>query len=308
MRRIVFMLMTGLMLAPFPAVCECYTEAHHEWERVLTHSVRAHAIARTKDGGALLAGEAIFSLWGIGFSSYSRSDICLVRVDARGKKLWDRAFSGKGDELANAIALTEDDGALLAGYTNSMGAGKRDMYLVRVDAKGRKLWGRTYGGKGDDIAHAIVMEKDGGALLAGYTNSMGAGKRDMYLLRVDAKGRKLWDRTYGGKGDDIAQAIVLTKDGGALLAGYTNSMGAGKDDMYLVRVDAKGKKLWERTYGGKGDDRANAIALTKSGEAMLAGWTYFNRADGYLVRVDARGNKLWEWAYKGSGQDGLFVF
>ena len=208
---------------------------------------------------------------------------------AAGQKLWDKTYGGSDWDQASAVTMTKDGGALLAGYTSSKGAGSKDMYLVRVDKNGQKLWDKTYGGSEWDKAYAMTMTKDGGALLAGYTSSKGAGSNDMYLVRVDKDGQKLWDKTYGGSKRDLATAITMTKDGGALLAGVTSSKGAGGEDMYLVRVDKDGQKLWDKTYGGSYDDVAYAVTLTKDGGALLAGRTSSKGAGGYdmyLVRVD----------------------
>jgi len=147
-------------------------------------------------------------------------------------------------------------------------------------------WDRTYGGAKIDSARAIALTKDGGALLAGSSESKGAGGNDMYLVRVDKDGNQLWDKTYGGVGPDVAHAIVSTKDGGALIAGYTTSKGNGNFNVYLVRVDKDGNQLWD--YGGDDLDWADAITMTKDGGALLAGITSSKGAGGsdmYLICI-----------------------
>ena len=153
------------------------------------------------------------------------------------------------------------------------------------EQQGNTLWKKTYGGSDYDNVWDLVLMPDGGALLGGTTRSKGAGDGDMYLVRVDSRGNRLWDKTYGGRKGDGIDSLVLTPDGGALLWGYTDS----KDDMYLVRVDSRGNTLWEKTYGGRKGDGITSLVLTPDGGALLGGRTDPKGAGGgdmYLVRVD----------------------
>lgn len=272
-----------------------------EWERTYggVGNERANAITALPDGGMLVAGDTYSSV-AVG------QDMSLVRVDSDGQEVWSRTFGGAEYDSARAITALPDGGALVTGSTRSSGAGRLDMYLVRVDGDGRELWTRTYGGVEPDEARAIAALPDGGALVAGSTSSSGAGKRDMYLVRVDAVGRELWSRTYGGADDDVATAIALLSDGGALMAGFSFSAGSGGQDILLVRVDGEGRELWLRTYGGVGNDGAAAIAALPGGGALVAGSTGSSGAGGmdmYLVRVSADGRELWSRTYGGAQRE-----
>jgi hypothetical protein len=102
------------------------------------------------------------------------------------------------------------------------------------------VWDRTYGGWRFDSASSIVALADGGLAVAGMTKSKGAGKRDMWVLRLDEAGNVLWDHTYGGAHEDRATSIVALADGGFAVAGYTESKGAGNRDMWVLRLDEAG--------------------------------------------------------------------
>ena len=157
--------------------------------------------------------------------------------EVQGNKLWEKTYGGSYWDAINSLVLTPDGGALLGGFTQHKGAGRRDMYLVRVDSQGSKLWEKTYGGSDEDSIRSLVLTPDGGALLGGFTEPNSADDGDMYLVRVDSQGTKLWEKTYGGSDEDDIISLVLTPDGGALLGGSTESKGEGEADMYLVRVD-----------------------------------------------------------------------
>ena len=110
-----------------------------------------------------------------------------------------------------------------------------------------------------DYARSVVQTSDGGYALAGHTASFGAGSYDAWLVKVDASGNAMWNKTYGGASSDKAYSVVQTSDGGYALAGFTDSFGAGNYDAWLVKVDASGNAMWNKTYGGAASDYASLL-------------------------------------------------
>ena len=101
-------------------------------------------------------------------------------------------------------------------------------------------WEKTYGGRDYDGAYSIQQTRDGGYIVAGGTQSFGAGREDVYIIKLDENGNKEWEITYGGEGYDAASSIQQTKDGGYIVAGSTNSFGAGAGDFYILKLDENG--------------------------------------------------------------------
>ena len=125
----------------------------------------------------------------------------------------------------------------MAGSTESFGAGESDVYLIRTDAQGDTLWTRTYGGSGFDRGFSVQQTSDDGFVVAGVTTSFGAGESDdVYLIRTDAQGDTLWTRTFGGSGHERGWSVQQTDDGGFVVAGSTDSFGAGDTDVWLIRL------------------------------------------------------------------------
>jgi hypothetical protein len=83
-------------------------------------------------------------------------------------------------------------------------------------------WQAGFGGTGDDIATTIVPAATGGYLVAGFSDSTTNGNKtapnygsfDYWVVRLDAFGNRLWDRSYGGATNDLLQSVVATSDGG----------------------------------------------------------------------------------------------
>jgi len=236
---------------------------------------------QTSDGGYILAG------YTASFGSGS-SDFWLVKTNANGDSLWSRTFGGSEWEGCNCVQQTVDGGYVLAGNTYSFSAGWSDFWLVRVSGAGDSLWSRTFGGAQEDRCCSVQQTADGGYILAGMTASFGEPSGDFWLVKTNADGDSLWSRTFGGSTWEECYCVQQTADGGYILAGYTNSFGAGDSDFYLVKTDAEGGSLWSRTFGGSESDVCLSVQQTTDGAYILAGCTESFGAsgcDGWLVKT-----------------------
>ena len=237
-------------------------------------------------------------------AGWSQNDIYAMKTNSQGDTLWTRTYGGNGVSKAYSIKQTIDGGYVIAGMTNSFGAGGWDMYAVKTDAQGDTLWTHTYGGSYDDYAYDAEQTTDGGYVIAGYTASFGAGGCDFYVVKTNSDGDTLWTRTYGGTGNDLAYAIELTTDGGYVVAGGTESFGAGSFDFYVVKTNSQGDTMWTRTYGGSEEERANSIQQTSDGGYVIAGLTD-SSAYGYplyVVKTNSQGDTLWTRTYGAVGE------
>ncbi|MEJ2635095.1 MAG: T9SS type A sorting domain-containing protein [Calditrichia bacterium] len=151
-------------------------------------------------------------------------------------------------------------------------------------------WQNFWGGYSLETGKSIRQTSDGGFVIAGGTYSFGAGSSDMYLIKTDSLGNTEWTRTYGGPGDEIANAVRQTR-GGYILAGLTTSYGAGGDDIWLVRTNARGDTLWTRTYGSSGDELAVCLQVTHDYGYIIA------KNDFSLLKTDSFGNLQWDRPY-----------
>jgi hypothetical protein len=196
-----------------------------QWDSAYDHgsgpypSSLGMSVLQTTDGGYIVAGECDES-----FSFF--------KIDSTGEDVWNKMYS---TGYANSIQQISNGGFILAGAGDYWSP---DFYLAKSDSLGDTLWARTYGGLNDDIAASVQPTADGGYIVAGYTESFGAGNSDVYLVRTDANGDTLWTKTIGGVLTDRGYCVQQTADGGYIIAGYTESFGAGGDDIYLIRLEA----------------------------------------------------------------------
>jgi hypothetical protein len=244
---------------------------------------------KTSGGGYIIAGYTYS--FGVGTPDYA--NVYLIKTDGHGDTLWTRAYGGTNEDYANSVQQTTDGGYVVAGSTQSFGAGDGDVYLVKTDAHGDTIWTRTYGGLSSDVGYSVRQTSDGGYIIAGLTSSFGAGNNDVYLIKINAQGDTLWTRTYGGTDDDEGHSVEQTTDGGYIVAGFTGLYGPSGGDVYLIRTNSSGDTLWTRTYGGSCEDAGNSVQQTADGGYVIAGVACSfaeGNGDVYIVKTDTIGN------------------
>jgi hypothetical protein len=219
---------------------------------------------------------------------------------------WARAFGGERGDDGYSVQQTRDGGCIIAGGTESYGAGYYDIWLIKTNADGDTIWSKAYGGADHDYGESVQQTKDGGYIIVGFTYSFGAGRRDVWLVKTDANGDTVWTRTFGGIDWDDGNSVQQTQDGGYVITGYTESYGAGGFDVWLIKTDADGDTVWTRTFGGTNGDEGNAVQQTQDGGYIITGCTYSYGAGGqdvWLAKTDANGDTAWTRAFGGTDND-----
>ena len=257
-----------------------------------------NSVRQTSDGGFILSG------WTESFSA--AMNIYLIKTDANGNMLWSKTFGGSGVNEGYSAQETNDGGFILAGYIHYFGAGNADAYLVKTNSIGDTLWTKTFGGTSDDWGYSTQQTSDGGFVIAGETNSFGAGNSDTYLIKTDGNGNMLWSKTFGGTGADYCNSVQQTIDGGFILSGTTASYGAVSYDLHLIKTNPSGNIIWSKTFGGSNADWGWSSQQTTDGGYVIAGETNTFGAgyeDIYLIKTDLNGDTLWTKAIGSNNPD-----
>ncbi|MDD2890240.1 MAG: carboxypeptidase regulatory-like domain-containing protein [bacterium] len=183
---------------------------------------------QTQDGGFIVTGS----------KGSGTCDVILIKLDSLGDTLWTKIFGGSDRDYGYSVQQTFDGGFIVTGWTWSFGAGSfSNMYLIRTDSLGDTLWTRFLGGTDYEKGYSVQQTFDEGFIVAGVTNSFGAGNYDTYLIKTNSSGDSLWTKTFGGTTADYGSSVQQTEDGGFVVLGYTYSFGAGGySDIYLVRL------------------------------------------------------------------------
>jgi PKD repeat protein len=192
----------------------------------------AYCVQQTTDGGYILTG------WTMSYGPGPLMNAWLVKTDSMGNEQWNKAFGGTDVDQGRCVAQTGDGGYIIAGYTESYGAGLYDMLLIKTDSSGNEQWMKTFGGTGRDYGYSVQQTYSGGYIIAGYTLSYGAGGDDVWVVKTDSMGNKQWDETFGGTSSDVGYSVKQTTDGGYIIVGHTLSYGAGVHDVWLIKLES----------------------------------------------------------------------
>ncbi len=220
------------------------------------------------------------------------TDVYIIKTDSLGKPVNERFFGGMYVDQGTCIKQTADSGYVILGYTNDLGAGGYDIYVLKIDAKLNPLWKKTYGGADWDFGNSIKQTTDGGYIILGSTYSYGNGDEDYYLIKTDAKGDTLWTKTYGGKEREEGKSVIQTSDGGYAFTGYSLSLGDSLGQFYTVKTNATGDVTWVNQFGGPELDKANDIIELHAGGFIVCGETQSfgaGKSDGILVELSTNG-------------------
>ena len=273
------------------------------WDRLFGRSLNdvANTIIQTKDGGYAVSGYTVFI-------SMGEADLYILKLDEEGNKVWDKIFYGNNWDCAYNLIQTTNEEYLISGYTWSKGSGKSDAWLMKLNNAGNMIWNKTFGGSENDEAHSSIQTGEGDFVIAGKTQSKGEGKWDVWIIKLDEQGNIKWDKTFGGSDDDCAYAIIETNDDGYLFSGYTKSKGAGKEDVWVVKLDSEGNMLWDKTFGGLHEDIAKSMVQVENGNYVIAGETQSIGAgkwDAWIIKIDELGNSKWVKTIGGNSWDSI---
>ena len=200
-----------------------------EWKSI-------RSLVETSDGGYVISGfSGRYFIEGLFFS-----DFWLAKTDSSGNIEWNQTYGRiKEIDYSSSLVVTSDGGYVLAGNNQ----------LFKTDEFGNLMWNQTYGGINWEIIHSLVNTWDGGFAMAGY-KAFGEPlsdlffvtprNKDFWLVKTDVNGAMEWEQTYGGRFEDIALSLIVTSDGGYAIAGITDSFGAGRYDLWLVKTDELG--------------------------------------------------------------------
>ncbi|OGF68061.1 MAG: hypothetical protein A2Y62_13780 [Candidatus Fischerbacteria bacterium RBG_13_37_8] len=246
-----------------------------------------YSIVKTSDSGYVAVGDT--SSFGAG-----GFDALLVKLDASGAIVWEKAYGGAFNDSAYSVIQTTDSGYLIAGDTSSFGAGCSDMLIVKVDASGNIDWKRTIGGDKCEYAHSAKQVSDGGYIIAGGTSSINANSYDALVLKLNSYGNILWRRTFDIE-NEMAWDIIQTLDGSYVVIGESGN--GLYQDVLAIRLNSSGNVLWKRKIGSNYNEGAYSIVQTSDEGCIIAGCSNSFSSENYndvlVMKLNTSGNLLW---------------
>jgi len=198
---------------------ETFGGEEHEW---------GFSVQQTTDEGFIITG--FTCSYGAGVKN-----LWLIKTNASGKEQWNKTFGGASLDEGFSVQQTSDGGYIITGETWSYGEGLSDVWLIKTDINGNEQWNKTYGESSWDYGKSVQQTKSGGYIIAGTTFS-GVGPPNIWLIKTDYKGTIEWTKIFGGDWNDYSKSVQQTIDHGYIVIGSTRSYGAGKEDIWLIKV------------------------------------------------------------------------
>lgn len=292
--------MKGKILALiFLLIFTSFLTLHAQWAKTYGGSEDDYpsSILQTSDGGYIVAGST--SSYGAG-----TTDIWILKFNTWGDIEWQKTYGEYYGNSAYSIQKTNDGGYIVGGsyVINYLGY---EFGVMKLDPDGNIEWLKTFGDEFSNTAYSLQQTIDGGYIVAGISFFVDTQTADIVILKLSVDGTEEWSKTYGGTGDDRAYSILLTDEGGYIVAGYTSSFGAGDNDIWILKLASDGSIEWQKTYGGSESEETHSILHTSDGGYIIAGYSASFGAglDFLVIKLNTGGEIEWQKTYGGSRLD-----
>ena len=224
---------------------------------------------------------------------------------------WLATLGGAGYEVGRGSSTDTDGNFYAFGQTSSQGAGSIDFLLAKYDALGAVQWQRVLGGTGGDSDGSLAIDSADNLYLVGETASDGEGSDDFLIAKYNSSGTIQWQRVLGGASIERATGIAIDSSDNLLVVGHSYSAGAGDFDVLLAKYNSSGTIQWQRTLGGTGTERGNALAIDSADNVYVFGETASSgegQEDFLIAKYNSAGTLQWQRTLGGSsGEDGFGI-
>jgi hypothetical protein len=309
-----------------------------QWENTFggKHADYLYDAVPTLDYGFIMVGGTLSNKTGDIKNNAGDTDCFITKITENGSLEWTKTFGGSETDKIKCIVNAGDGGYLLAAMSNSpigdvkttAHIGQQDIWLVKLNIKGDISWQKSLGGLGNEQVNALVKTRDGGYLIAMstasgmhqeqantentvadviYKTTVSRGNLDYWLVKIDANGKELWQKSFGGKYRDDLQQVLELEDGSIVLGGTSNSPAGfdkhtehyGISDWWIIKLDAQGQEIWQLALGDEGNDTLASL-LESTDHNIIIGGNFRDtsgEADFKLYKLDLEGETLWEQSY-----------
>jgi hypothetical protein len=217
-----------------------------------------------------------------------------------------KIFTDNGYDYGQGIVQLADSSYLVTGSSSSYADNPSQVFLMKLDSLGTFQWSKNFGGSESDWGRRVLSWNDTVFYIAGYSNSLGSGSYNFYLVKTDEYGNQLSERHYNHPGWEKLNDALITADSTLYMVGETTGTANGDRNVYIVKTDHNGDTLWTRNFGSSGEDAANSIRQYNDTTFFVVGEMY--NADstltkGAIIKIYANGDTAWVKQY---GLDGNY--
>lgn len=273
-------------------------------------------IEKLTDGNYIIVGLSDSAVNGDKTSGLGGNDFWAIKIGPTGTKIWDKVYGSTIDEGGYYVTILPDQNGsfILSGTVKSPVSGNitlpplgsTDAWILKIDSAGSIVWQKRYGGvvapSNTDLAQVenFVKTSDGGYIFLGTILSQqgnsvsqpSIGLIDAWVVKLDSMGNKQWDKRYGGSDGESGGCIAAAPGGGYYVCVTTQS-GVGFDitepsfgdkDFWLFKIDSAGNKLWDKRFGGPGNDLIQNLIVMPDSSIYMCGYANYGTSS---IKTDA---------------------
>ncbi len=269
----------------------------------------AYSIALDDSGNIFVTGysEGTIGTHGI-FEDYAT-----IKYNPDGVFRWAARYNGPaGDyDKANSICVDSEGSIYITGISDGGSSGSSDPHFdyatLKYNSAGVVQWIRRYNGPANSNDEALKVKADdlGNIFVTGYSAGVGSSN-DYITICYSSAGDTNWIRRYNGvgNGDDRASSLTCDNLGNVFVTGKSYGGSITNDDFLTIKYNSSGDSVWIKKYNGTSNDidKANAIALDKSGNVFVTGAsTNVSTALDYTtIKYSSDGTEKWTVKYTNS--------
>ena len=245
-----------------------------------------NSVQQTQDGGYIIIGTAV----------NSENSVILIKTNGQGDEEWTKKLFNIGSTNGNSGQQTADGGYIITGISFF---GGDNVWLVKVDSNGLEEWNKTFGGSDFDEGKSVQQTSDGGYIITGFTSSFGAGESDVWLIKTDANGTEVWNKTFGTSESEGGTSVKQTSDGGYIISG--SGFGAAGESGLLIKTDANGNEEWSKRFEETG------MFFHSAQEASDGGYIISGESNlgPLLLKTDENGIEVWNTRFTDFGDGSI---
>lgn len=231
---------------------------------------------------------------------------------------------------------TSDGGFILAGIDSTGDPYNFDLninfkrtsgtaMLAKTDSAGNILWKSvvplevTPTTEIERAFCSVVSTDDGGFIAAGFSGSLYSLTKQGILVKFSSTGSIVWQKEYGGSGNDLYYSISKCKSGGYLVTGTTSSNDGtvngnhGANDFWVIRINEDGSMRWQKCFGGSSEEMGRSVVETEDHKFVFCGYSLSTDGDlvnnngkkgGWVFKTDSSGSLIWQKNYGGVDSTG----
>lgn len=312
-----------------------YSQPLIQWEKTVggTSSEYGKTVCMSYDSSAYYIACYGSSIDGDITSPKGAMDLIVLKMSLTGTVIWLKNFGGTANDFSFSIKPTDDNGVILGCFTQSndgditLNKGICDIWLIKLNDTGNIEWQKTYGGSMADGEDAVFVKplNNGGYLFTANVSSNDGdvtgnhGGIDVWLVEIDSVGNIVWQKTYGGTGDDVMRTIYINSKNEYILTGYTNSndgdvsgLHGTHEDFWVIKTDSVGNIIWQKCLGGAGVEVSQTLSPTYDSCYVIVGYSDSTNGDvtgnhgefdAWVVKINDNGIIQWEKSIGGTAED-----